>query len=90
LEPFHPERMASRILGMGVVLPLVEKAQTAVDQQKALERERKIRKNEFTLEDFRDQLSQIRKMGSLQDILGMIPGLGRMKAMRCNPDKKNS
>lgn len=89
LEPFHPERMASRILGMGDILTLVEKAQTVVDQKKALELERKIRKNEFTLEDFRDQLSQIRKMGSLQDILGMIPGLGRMKAMKDTmPDEK--
>lgn len=89
LEPFHPERMASRILGMGDILTLVEKAQTAVDQKKAIELERKIRKNEFTLEDFRDQLSQIRKMGSLQDILGMIPGLGRVKAMKDTmPDEK--
>jgi len=89
LEPFHPDRMASRILGMGDILTLVEKAQTAVDQKKALELERKIRKNEFTLEDFRDQLVQIRKMGSLQDILGMIPGLGRMKGVKDTmPDEK--
>jgi signal recognition particle subunit SRP54 len=69
MEPFHPERMASRIPRDGRYSDLVEKAQTVVDQKKALELERKIRKNEFTLEDFRDQLSQIRKMGSLQDIL---------------------
>ncbi len=81
LEPFHPDRMASRILDMGDVLTLVEKAQAAVDEQSARELERKIRKNEFTLDDFRDQLLQIRKMGSLQDILGMIPGLGKLKAM---------
>jgi signal recognition particle subunit SRP54 len=89
LEPFHPERMASRILGMGDILTLVEKAQEAVDQKKAIELERKIRRNEFTLEDFRDQLAQIRKMGSLQDILGMIPGLGRMKAVKgAMPDEQ--
>ncbi len=82
LEVFHPERMASRILGMGDILSLVEKAQATVDEKEARELEKKIRKNEFTLEDFRNQLSQIRKMGSLQDIIGMIPGLGKMKEMK--------
>ncbi|MCX7634600.1 MAG: signal recognition particle protein [Syntrophales bacterium] len=82
LEVFHPERMASRILGMGDILTLVEKAQAAVDEKAARELERKIRKNEFTLEDFRNQLAQVRKMGSLQDILAMIPGFGKMKAMK--------
>ena len=82
LEIFHPERMASRILGMGDILTLVEKAQTTFDQKAARELEKKIRKDSFTLEDFRSQLIQIRKMGSLQDILGMIPGLGKSKALK--------
>ena len=82
LEIFHPERMASRILGMGDILTLVEKAQATVDEKEARELEKKIRKNEFTLEDFRNQLAQIRKMGSLQDLLGMIPGLSKMKEMK--------
>ena len=82
LEVFHPERMASRILGMGDILTLVEKAQATVDENQARELEKKIRKNEFTLEDFRNQLTQIRKMGSLSDIMGMIPGLGKMKEMK--------
>ncbi len=76
LEPFHPERMASRILGMGDILTFVEKAQDQVDEKQAKELERKLRKNEFTLEDFRDQLLRLRKMGSMEEILGMIPGLG--------------
>ena len=75
LEMFHPDRMASRILGMGDVLTLIEKAETAFDEKKAKELEKKIRKDSFTLEDFRDQLQQIRKMGSLESLLGMIPGL---------------
>ncbi len=82
LEVFHPERMASRILGMGDVLTLVEKAQTAFDEKAARELEKKIRKDSFTLEDFRSQLVQIRKMGSMQDILGMIPGFGKMKSLK--------
>jgi signal recognition particle subunit SRP54 len=81
LEVFHPERMASRILGMGDIVSLVEKAQEAVDEQKARELERRLRKNEFTLADFRDQLTQIRKMGPLQEIIKMIPGLGKNKAL---------
>ena len=76
LEPFHPERMASRILGMGDLLTFVEKAQDQVDEKQAKELERKLRKNEFTLEDFRDQLLRLKKMGSMEEILGMIPGLG--------------
>jgi len=75
LEIFHPDRMASRILGMGDVLTLIEKAEAAFDEKKAKELEKKIRKDSFTLEDFRDQLQQVRKMGSLESILGMIPGL---------------
>ncbi len=77
LELFHPERMASRILGMGDVLTLIEKAEATFDEKKAIELEKKIRKDSFTLEDFRDQLQQIRKMGSLESILGMIPGLSK-------------
>ncbi len=78
LEPFHPDRMASRILGMGDVLTLIEKAEAAFDAQQAREMERKLRKDAFTLEDFRDQIRQIRKMGSLESILGMIPGFSKM------------
>jgi signal recognition particle subunit SRP54 len=82
LEAFHPDRMASRILGMGDVLTMIEKAQEVVDEKTALELEKKLRKNQFTLEDFRDQMRQIRKMGSLTDILGMIPGMGKIKQMK--------
>jgi signal recognition particle subunit SRP54 len=82
LEPFHPDRMASTILGMGDVLSLIEKAQETIDQKKALELQKKLRKSQFTLEDFRDQLVQVRKMGSLSDILKMIPGMGRIKEMK--------
>src|SRR2546425_7069068 len=78
LEPFHPDRLASRILGMGDVLSLVEKAQAAVDQKTAEELVRKLREDAFTLEDFRDQLKQVRQMGPLDQVLGMIPGLGKM------------
>jgi signal recognition particle subunit SRP54 len=82
LEVFHPDRMASRILGMGDVLTLIEKAETAFDEKKAKELEKKIRKDSFTLEDFRDQIREVRKMGSLESILGMIPGLSsKMKGM---------
>ncbi len=82
LEPFHPDRLASSILGMGDVLTLIEKAQDAVDEKKAAELEKKLRKSQFTLEDFRDQMVQIRKMGSLGDILKMIPGMGKMKQLK--------
>lgn len=89
LEVFHPERMASRILGMGDILSLVEKAQANIDQKTALELEKSIKKNNFSLEDFRNQLSQIKKMGSMKDILGMIPGLGKMKSLKdIEPDDK--
>jgi signal recognition particle subunit SRP54 len=74
LEPFHPERMASRILGMGDVLSLIEKAESALDQQKAEELERKLRENKFDFEDYLEQLQQMRKMGPLDQILSMIPG----------------
>ncbi len=82
LEPFHPDRMASSILGMGDVLGLIEKAQAAVDQKQALELQRKLRKSQFTLDDFRDQLTQVRKMGSLSDILKMIPGMAKIKHLK--------
>ncbi len=89
LEPFHPDRMASRILGMGDVLTMIEKAQEVVDEKKAAELEKKFRKNQFTLEDFRDQMVQIRKMGSFKDLLGMIPGLGNNKHLKnLNVDEK--
>jgi signal recognition particle subunit SRP54 len=82
LEVFYPERMASRILGMGDVLTLVEKAQEAVDEKQQRELEKKLRKNEFTLDDLRTQMKQISKMGPLQDILGMIPGMKKIKALK--------
>lgn len=82
LEAFHPDRMASKILGMGDVLTLIEKAQSVVDEKQAVELERKLRKSEFTLEDFRDQMNQVRKMGSLTDLVGMIPGLGKAKHLK--------
>jgi signal recognition particle subunit SRP54 len=89
LEVFHPERMASRILGMGDILSLVEKAQTFVDEKQARDLERRIRKNEFTLDDFKEQLLQIKKMGSLQDIVGMIPGFSKVKSLKqAAPDEK--
>ncbi len=75
LELFHPDRMATRVLGMGDVLTLVEKAERAYDEKQALALQKKLRRNEFTLEDFRDQLQTLRKMGSMGDLLGMIPGM---------------
>ena len=75
LEAFYPDRMASRILGMGDVFTLIEKAEAAFDEKKAKDLEKKIRKDSFSLEDFRDQLQQVRKMGSLESIMSMIPGL---------------
>ena len=79
LEPFHPERMASRILGMGDMLSLIEKAQETFDEEKAAKLEKKLKKNEFTLEDFLDQMGQITQMGGLGKMLGMLPGLGANK-----------
>lgn len=79
LEPFHPERMASRILGMGDMLSLIEKAQESFDEEKAAKLEKKLKKNEFTLEDFLDQMGQINKMGGLGKMIGMLPGLGQGK-----------
>ncbi|WP_270521295.1 signal recognition particle protein [Megamonas funiformis] len=79
LEPFYPDRMASHILGMGDVLTLIEKAQTAFDAEEAKKMEKAFRKNEFTLDDFLSQLNQVRKLGSFENILGMIPGMGGLK-----------
>jgi signal recognition particle subunit SRP54 len=81
LEPFFPDRLAGRILGMGDVLSLIEKAEQAVDQEEALELAEKIRKDEFTLEDFRDQLIQIRKMGPIDELLGMLPNMGPLRGI---------
>jgi signal recognition particle subunit SRP54 len=79
LEPFHPERMASRILGMGDMLSLIEKAQLNIDADRAAELERKMRNAEFTFEDFLEQMEQIKKMGPLDQLLDMMPGMGKMK-----------
>lgn len=79
LEPFYPDRMASRILGMGDVLSLVEKAQEVYDAKQAKEIQKKFRKDEFTLDDFLEQMQQVKKLGSLDQILGMIPGMGNLK-----------
>ena len=89
LEPFYPDRMASRILGMGDVLSLIEKAQLHFDEKQAKALEKKIRKETFTLDDFKDQLKQIKKMGSLEQMVQMIPGLNRMKGLKdAKPDEK--
>jgi signal recognition particle subunit SRP54 len=83
LERFHPERMATRILGMGDVMTLIEKAEQVHDQESAADLERKIRRQQFTLEDFLQQLRQVRKMGPLQNVLGLMPGMGKaMKQLR--------
>ncbi|BBW96714.1 MULTISPECIES: signal recognition particle protein [Geobacillus] len=81
LEPFHPERMASRILGMGDVLTLIEKAQAAVDEEKAKELEQKMRTATFTLDDFLDQLGQVRKLGPLDELIKMLPGANKIKGL---------
>ncbi len=89
LEVFHPDRMASRILGMGDILTLVEKAQDSFDQKQAREMERKIRQQEFTLDDFLQQMQQVRSLGPLEDLLGMIPGMGKhAKSMQGEIDEK--
>ena len=88
LEPFHPDRVVSRVLGMGDVLSLIEKAEAAIDVEDAQKLEQKLRSNEFTLEDFRDQLRTIRKMGPLESILGMLPGMGNLKELAAQkPDE---
>jgi signal recognition particle subunit SRP54 len=81
LEPFFPDRLAGRILGMGDVLSLIEKAEEAVDKEQALEMAEKLRKDEFTLDDFRDQLKQIRQMGPIDQILGMLPNMGPLRGI---------
>jgi len=81
LEPFFPDRLAGRILGMGDVLSLIEKAEDTVDKEQAAELAEKIRKDEFTLDDFRDQLKQIRQMGPLDQILGMLPNMGPLRGL---------
>jgi signal recognition particle subunit SRP54 len=89
LEPFYPERVVSRLLGMGDVLSLIERAEAAIQVGDAERLDEKIRANAFTLEDFRDQLRTIRKMGPLEQILGMLPGMGNLKALAENkPDEK--
>ncbi len=90
LEVFHPERAASRILGMGDVLTLIEKAESVVDKKKADQLAKKLRQNAFTLEDFLDQIQQIKKMGSLDQIMGMIPGINKLKQLKNapQPDEK--
>ena len=80
LEPFHPDRIASRILGMGDIVTLVEKAQERIDTEKAAKLEEKLRKSQFTLEDFLDQLRQMKSMGPLEQVVGMIPGMNRLPA----------
>ncbi|WP_053219693.1 signal recognition particle protein [Virgibacillus senegalensis] len=82
LEAFHPERMASRILGMGDVLSLIEKAQDTVDQNKAKELEEKMRSASFTFDDFLEQMGQVRNMGPLEDLIGMLPGANKMKGLK--------
>src|SRR5687768_11606035 len=89
LELFHPDRIVSRMLGMGDVLSLIEKAEQAIDEGEAEQLEEKLRKNQFTLDDFRKQLRTIRKMGPLESILGMLPGMGDLKELAENkPDEK--
>jgi signal recognition particle subunit SRP54 len=87
LEPFHPDRVVSRVLGMGDVLSLIEKAEEAVSLEDAEKLERKLRLDEFTLEDFRDQLRTIKKMGPIEQIIGMLPGMGNIKELAANREK---
>jgi len=86
IEPCHPDRMASRILGMGDMLSLIEKAEKAYDAKKTAEMEEKLRSNKFTLQDFYDQLVQLKSMGSMQDILSQLPGGANLKGV--NVDEK--
>ena len=81
-DRFHPDRMASRILGMGDVLSLIEKAEQQIDEKQALDLEQKMKSNSFTLEDFLQQLKQVRKMGPISGLLGMLPGMGAMKQLK--------
>jgi len=90
LEPFYPERMASRILGMGDVLSLIEKAQAVFDEKKAFELEKKLRTQQFTLDDFLDQLQQLKKMGPMSQFIGMIPGLNNKMMKDVQLDDKQT
>lgn len=89
LEVFHPDRMAQRILGMGDVMTLIEKAEASIDKQKALELEEKMRKNTFTFDDFLDQLNQMRNLGPLENLIGMIPGVDQKALKGINIDEKD-
>src|SRR5690606_23191800 len=90
LEEFHPDRMAQRILGMGDVLSLIEKVEESIDQKQALEMQDKILHNEFSLEDFRDQLIQVRKLGPLENLLKMVPGMGdQLKGVKVDEKELN-
>lgn len=88
LEPFHPDRMASRILGMGDVLSLIEKAESAIDEKKALELERKIKSQTFGFDDYLEQIQQMRNMGPLEDLIAMIPGMNSKALKGVNIDEK--
>jgi len=89
IEPFYPDRMASQILGMGDVLTLIEKAQGEFNEKEALQLEKKLKKNQFDLEDFQAQLRQMKKLGSLEQILGMLPGMGQIKKLKqLKPDER--
>jgi signal recognition particle subunit SRP54 len=88
-EVFHPDRMADRILGMGDMLTLIEKAEREIDEDKAIEMERKLRKNEFTFDDFLDQMKMMRKMGSMTSILGMLPGVDKKALKNVNIDERD-
>jgi signal recognition particle subunit SRP54 len=90
IEPFFPDRMASRILGMGDVVSLIEKAQQEFDEKEAVKLEKKLKKREFDLEDFQAQLKQMKKLGSLEQIVGMLPGMGQFKQLKkLKPDEKD-
>lgn len=84
LEPFHPDRMASRILGMGDVLSLIEKAQQNFDEKQAMELQKKMRENDFTLDDFLEQMQQVKKMGPIKDLIGMIPSMNQLNMEALN------
>ncbi|QQY80758.1 signal recognition particle subunit FFH/SRP54 (srp54) [Keratinibaculum paraultunense] len=88
LEPFHPDRMASRILGMGDVLSLIERAQASIDEKKALELEKKIRSQQFTLDDFLEQLDQMKNLGPLDELIAMIPGVNSKMIKNLNVDER--
>lgn len=87
IEPFYPDRMASRILGMGDVLTLIDKAQEAFDEKQAIEMEKRLRQSKFTLEDFLSQMNQLKKMGPMSQLVGMLPGMGNMKDVQVDDSK---